>query len=89
MAAKQKEMAAIRAQLSEIKDVLGKADLRYSQNKEILPAMYIPPHRRYGGEYSRKKCVKCETEKKIRCFHCFGCGSVEHRVFRCPNKKNE
>ena len=41
MAANQKDMAAIRAQLSEI-NVLGKPDLHYSQNKEILPAAYIP-----------------------------------------------
>ena len=91
MAAHQKEMAAIRAQFSEIKNSLVKPESHY-QNKDSLPATYIPPQRRYGGsygsEYTQKRCSKCLTEKRTRCFHCFGCGSTEHRLFRCPNQKN-
>ena len=96
LAFRDKQFAALKADISELKNALWsdspKPDLHYSKNTDDEARnAYIPPHRRYSSrKFSRrKKCSKCELDQSPRCFHCFLCGSTDHMMFRCPNKKNE
>lgn len=52
-----------------------------------IPVPYFMPRnqRQQGHRYvQRWKCEACRTSQR-RCFHCFRCGSGEHKVAECPN----
>ena len=89
----EKEIAAMRAELSEIKSaILAKPipNAMYSRNER--ETRYASPHtqpQHYNQQRftRRKRCRKCEYENLSRCVHCFLCGSCDHMMFACPSKK--
>lgn len=86
-----KELAALRSDLCEIKNVLtqqtgsclGNVD-GFQQRQNLVPNV-LPPRFKMRKKY---KCQDCEQNRVYRCVHCFQCGSTQHRVVNCPEKKN-
>ena len=94
----EKEMSFMRAELLEIKNAIQantKPNLNSQETNFTQTQNYIPPHRRFPQQhenFSRKnKCRDCKFNNAARCYHCFKCGSTEHRMFACPqmNKKTQ
>ena len=90
----QKEMAAMRTEISEIKNTLlaAKPSLQNQPTNSRFDGNvqnFTPSYRRnMQGNFTKKKnkCRKCELDNVPRCFHCFVCGSVEHMSFNCPSR---
>ena len=75
----EQEMGAVKIELQEIKTLL--YDVRKSENVENY---------RYKPRKSfKRKCQNCYTSGAPTCFHCFKCGSSEHRMANCPGAGNE
>ena len=41
-----------------------------------------------GRRRPTRRCANCVTADAFRCFHCFRCGSDEHKIFQCPEQEN-
>ena len=88
----EKAMAAMKTELAELKNAIlnGTGNANPSGGNNVGYAG--PPHQRKGRRPGnrRRRCDKCEREDALRCYHCFSCGSAEHRFFSCPDRqKNE
>ena len=76
----QKEMSALRADLNEIKTAL---------SANLKPGAHWIDRKNAGNSEGdrrkyRRKCDECIHRNAYRCFHCFVCGSSEHRMNVCP-----
>ena len=99
--ANERKIAALEAQLAELKNVLVKPNSDEKPSSGQLPSLdvnsrpYIPPHLRHKNEGDNKlrttrfrKCALCYKNNVYRCTHCFQCGSGQHRRNECPVQKN-
>ena len=76
----ERELSAIRDELQEVKSLLHAATMNnYSDSRRFSP------QRR---KTMRRKCQGCYANGAVSCFHCFQCGSVDHRVANCPSVNN-
>lgn len=75
----EREMCAVKNELKEIKTLL--YDVRKSENVEN--------YRNKPRKSFKRKCQNCYTTGVPTCFHCFKCGSTEHRIANCPGAGNE
>ena len=78
--AQERELSAMRDELHEIKSLLHAATMNnYSDSRRF------PQQRR---KTMRRKCQVCYANGAVSCFHCFQCGSGDHRVANCPSVNN-
>lgn len=92
--AHQQEMAALRTELSEIKNVLSTSTHSFNNQScnsrlDGNAEAFNPANDRNMPRNFRKRknrCRKCEIENVPKCYHCFICGSVDHRSFVCPSR---
>ena len=85
----ERELAALRSDLSEIKSVLTQQAGSCSGNgfQQRQPSNALPP--RFRNQNRRRyRCQDCEQNRVDRCTHCFKCGSIQHRMANCTEKKN-
>ena len=72
----ERELSAMQDELQEIKSLLHGATFNYSERSRF------PQQRR---KPIQRKCQTCYANGDVSCFHCFQCGSAEHRVMNCPS----
>ena len=84
-----KEMSMLRADLLEIKNTLKAVNNSNENLPKRCGVNQVPP--RFLQQNSRRnfrKCKNCEATD-ARCYHCFNCGSSEHRIVTCPVSKQK
>ena len=84
-------MLALRVEFLEIKNALIKHVFAYGpENNNLIGFQnetneYVVPQRRGQTGYRRNKCRDCDV-KNLRCYHCFSCGAMDHRMVACPKR---
>ena len=91
-----KEIAAMRAELSELRTALQANPSSHLPQQTFPNANFMKTNQIVGvrskyrprgnTNFKRKKCSGCENNNIPRCFHCFFCGSAEHFMYGCPQK---
>ena len=90
----EKEIAAMRAELSGIKSaILAKPIPNATYSRNETETRYASPHtqpQHYNQQRftRRKRCRKCEYENLSRCVHCFLCGSCDYMMFAEAHKSH-
>ena len=74
----EREMSSVRTELQEIKSLLHGTVSRL-EHRDARPSFHNKPRKTF-----RRKCQTCYQNGVPSCFHCFQCGSSEHRVVNCP-----
>ena len=88
-----KEMSALLADLNKIKTALLADSKPCAHWGDFDKKKHDEMGNRQRGhetfQRNKKRCPECEMKNYWRCFHCFICCSVDHRMNVCPERNKQ